>query len=106
MTREEKIKQATTAYEQSTSFEDFPGDKNRAFAAGAEWADDNRWVKVEDGMTLEGGRYLVWVEQVNDLGIECFFWNCSYTPMHGFTDGVKSYNVTHYQLVEPPKAEQ
>lgn len=64
------------------------------------------WISVEDRLPKEGGRFLVWVEQVNDLGIECFFWNCAYHPGQGFTDKGKMYRVTHYQYIEPPKAEQ
>lgn len=62
------------------------------------------WISVNDKKPDDSmGRVLVWVNEVNDLGISKYCWNCSYSERHGFTDNGKHYNVTHWQpLPSPP----
>src|SRR6478609_6826637 len=63
------------------------------------------WVSVRDKLPDDShGRVLVYVREVDDLGISYFVWNCSYSKAHGFTDKRQHYDVTHWMpLPEPPK---
>lgn len=61
------------------------------------------WVSVETP-PRESGRYWCYVEEVNDLGISHFQWNCAYSANENrwSDDG----RITHWQpLSSPPKTE-
>lgn len=62
------------------------------------------WISIDDELPdeLSDGRILCWCEEINDLGMSYFFWNCSYSKRHGFTDGAKPYSVTHWKRITPP----
>lgn len=63
----------------------------------------NKWISVQDKLPDDSnGRVLCWCEEVGDLGKSEFFCICSYSKLHGFTDRLWSYKVTHWQQVTPP----
>ena len=66
------------------------------------------WVKVEDGLPKEAGRYLCWVTEQNDLGKSGFVWNCCFhIHEESWSDNLKEMHVTHWQpLPSPPKTAQ
>lgn len=106
MNREDQIDNAARSYEQTIFIDHDPIDVEADFIAGAEWADNNRWVRIEDALPTEVGRYLVWARKENEIGEEQFFCNCYYSERHGFSGNLISFNVTHWQSIEPPKAEK
>jgi hypothetical protein len=57
----------------------------------------NLWVSVEDKLPEEGGRYWCYVEELNDLGISHYEWNCYFDPHNKeFRDNLKTMKVTHW----------
>lgn len=62
------------------------------------------WISVEDGLPEEGGRYWCYVEEINDLGISHFQWNCSYHEVEKrFSDrSLNGGKVTHWQPLPAP----
>ena len=42
------------------------------------------WKNVNDELPPEIGRYLCYVDEISDIGVSHYQWNCSYSPEHGF----------------------
>jgi hypothetical protein len=62
------------------------------------------WIRVEDGLPEEGGRYWCFVEELTDLGISHFQWNCSYHEVEKrFSDKylTNGQKVTHWTKLLP-----
>lgn len=60
------------------------------------------WINVKDKLPDEGGRYLGWVIELNELGLSEFPWNVSYSQGE-WSDNLISYKVTHWMpLPEKP----
>lgn len=57
-----------------------------------------KWISAENALPDDShGRVLVWVKEINDLGISEYCWNCSFdTLSKTFSDNFKIYNVTHW----------
>lgn len=129
MTREEQIYNAAFDYNLTTTDESDAA--MRGFSAGAEWADINRWVKVEDvplviysgnnwQTTDAGSREFIAALQYEDLTkpgkllwwirhcvIEDNIGLCIVGDDENTPAGWDMRDVTHYQpLPSPPKAEQ
>lgn len=66
-----------------------------------------KWISVTNGLPKEGGRYWCYVEEINDLGISYFQWNCSYNAVEKRFSDMYLQNgekVTHWMpLVDPPE---
>jgi hypothetical protein len=56
------------------------------------------WIKCEDMLPEESGRYWCYVEEVNDLGKSHYQWNCSW---NGDEWGGEAFSgrVTHWMLL-------
>jgi hypothetical protein len=76
------------------------------------WLDENagekdEWIRVEDRLPTESGRYWCYVEEITDLGRGYFQWNCAYSQNGKiFTDRslCNGERITHWRpLPEPPK---
>lgn len=71
---------------------------------------NNDWVRVEDRLPEEGGRYWCYVEEVNDLGVAHYQWNISYHEIEKRFYTANGDQVTHWMklpdmpLPEPPKS--
>ena len=63
-----------------------------------------QWTKCSDRFPEEGGRYLCYVIEQNDLGLSGFVWNCAWCPSEKiWSDKTISMYVTHWQpLPEKP----
>lgn len=68
------------------------------------WEAD-KWIAVEETPPAESGRYWCYVEEVDDLGISHYQWNCAYSANDNrWSDKALSGRVTHWQnLPSPPK---
>ena len=66
---------------------------------------EDSWISVEDRLPEEGGRYWCYVEEITDLGISHYQWNCYYHPTDkSWSDRFVPMYVTHWRpLPEPPK---
>jgi hypothetical protein len=78
-------------------------DAIRGLAPGVTWqiqpqrTSSGAWISVEDRLPEEGGRYWCYVEEVNDLGISHYEWNCYFDPNNKeFRDDLKTMKVTHW----------
>ena len=75
-------------------------------AARGYW-DRQGWVRVEDGLPKEGGRYWCYCISVGELGVSGFQWNCAYNPntktFHDFAYSFKDGEwVTHWRPLPAP----
>ncbi len=60
------------------------------------------WKNAKINPPSEDGRYWVLVEEVNDLGISYFQWNCSYHEFEKrWSDNLKNYNVIWWTELAP-----
>lgn len=60
------------------------------------------WIPTSERLPEERGRYLCWVETINDLGKESYVWNCYYGGQdYLFADNGIKYNVTHWTALPP-----
>lgn len=66
---------------------------------------ESNWISVKDSLPKENGRFWCYVQEVNDLGISHFQWNCAYSREDNrWSDNFESMSVTHWQpLPNPPK---
>ncbi len=66
---------------------------------------DGGWIRVEDGLPEDHGRFLCWVTEQNDLGKSGYVWNCCFHFIEKmWSDSLKPMHVTHWQpLPSPPK---
>lgn len=63
------------------------------------------WISVEDRLPVDGGRYLGYCREVNDLGVSHFIWNVAYHEKGGWTDNGELISVTHWRpLLAPPES--
>lgn len=106
MTREEQIINAANEYTKDPLFKGARMERIGAFVDGAEWADANRWVKVEDGLPETTNLCIVCTNE-EEFDLDRF------TDSYGDSSGPHACftrrNVTHWQYVtlpSPPKAEQ
>lgn len=68
---------------------------------------EDKWISVETKLPEEGGRYWCYVEELNDLGISHYQWNCSYNETEKRFRVEKGGRVTHWtHLLPSPTIEQ
>lgn len=63
------------------------------------------WNDVTKVLPGDHGRYWVYVEEIGELGLSHFEWNCSYDPeTKVFSDNHQRMNVTHWtELMGSPE---
>lgn len=61
------------------------------------------WIRVEDRLPAEGGRYWCYVRESNGLGISYYQWNCSYNEnkKRWVDHGHNFLDVTHWMPLPP-----
>lgn len=64
---------------------------------------EDGWVDVNDRLPELGGRYWCYVQEVGDLGISGFQWNCCYhDDTKSWTDNFVNMHVTHWRPLPLP----
>lgn len=120
MTREDQIEDAADAFSRAKIVAgDINYIKEECFRQGAEWADANRWVKVEDDLPERSG--CIFLNQMDDCVHVFAIWlmsNGPYPDYVRYDTRTKTWlNGNNYDipppfawqyitLPEPPKAEQ
>lgn len=65
---------------------------------------EREWISVEIELPKESGRYWCYIEEVNDLGISHYQWNCSYNVGNNRWSDQDHFfvNVTHWMPLPQP----
>ena len=64
--------------------------------------DNHGWINAETTPPSGFDRYWCYIEDVDDLGISHYQWNCAYNQNDKRWSGMPSGRVTHYRNLMPP----